>query len=94
MDFADALRAVKAGARIARSGWNGRGMWVAFMPGHPGGHPADVQTAEAHRLGVGEIVKVPPYLVLRTAGGDLVPWTISQTDALADDWEAVGDWGP
>jgi hypothetical protein len=27
-----------------------------------------------------------PYLFMRTAQGDLVPWLISQTDALADDW--------
>lgn len=29
MDFADALRQVKAHKRIARAGWNGKGMWVA-----------------------------------------------------------------
>jgi hypothetical protein len=27
-----------------------------------------------------------PYLFLRTAGGDLVPWLASQTDLLAEDW--------
>ncbi len=32
-----------------------------------------------------------PYLFLRTAQGDLVPWVISQTDALAEDWEVCTD---
>lgn len=27
-----------------------------------------------------------PYLYLRTAQGDLVPWLASQTDMLSDDW--------
>lgn len=28
-----------------------------------------------------------PYVYMRTAQGDLVPWLCSQTDLLADDWE-------
>lgn len=30
-----------------------------------------------------------PYVFLRTAQGELVPWTCSQTDLLAVDWEIV-----
>lgn len=29
------------------------------------------------------------YLVLRTVDGTWVPWVVSQTDALATDWEVV-----
>ena len=28
-----------------------------------------------------------PYIYMKTAGGELVPWVASQTDLLADDWE-------
>jgi hypothetical protein len=28
-----------------------------------------------------------PYIYMRTAQGDLVPWLASQTDMLAEDWE-------
>jgi hypothetical protein len=31
MDFSQALAAVKAGGRIARSGWNAGGQWVALQ---------------------------------------------------------------
>jgi hypothetical protein len=31
MDFSDALRAAKTGTRIARAGWNGKGMHVRLM---------------------------------------------------------------
>ena len=30
-----------------------------------------------------------PYIYMSTVGGDLVPWVASQTDLLAEDWEAV-----
>ena len=30
-----------------------------------------------------------PYVFMKTAQGDLVPWLCSQTDLLADDWEVV-----
>lgn len=30
-----------------------------------------------------------PYIYMRTAQGDLVPWLASQTDILATDWQVV-----
>jgi len=30
-----------------------------------------------------------PYIYIRTVQGDLVPWLASQTDILAEDWEAL-----
>lgn len=30
-----------------------------------------------------------PYIYMRTAQGDLVPWVASQTDLLSDDWVHV-----
>jgi hypothetical protein len=30
-----------------------------------------------------------PYIYMKTVEGDLVPWLASQTDILADDWEAI-----
>lgn len=31
MDFGDAIRALKAGNAVSRSGWNGKGMWLALQ---------------------------------------------------------------
>lgn len=89
MDFSEALRAVKDGARIARTGWNGKGMWVALSPGFKG-LPADKIWAapiREHADEHGHAADFRPYLMMLTAQGDFVPWVISQTDALADDWE-------
>jgi len=30
-----------------------------------------------------------PYIYIRTVQGDIVPWTCSQADLLADDWRVV-----
>ena len=30
MDFGDAIRALKQGSRVAREGWNGKGMWLSY----------------------------------------------------------------
>jgi hypothetical protein len=31
VNFGDAIAALKAGQKVARSGWNGRGMWLALQ---------------------------------------------------------------
>ena len=31
MNFGGALKALKRGERVARRGWNGRGMWLALL---------------------------------------------------------------
>ena len=32
-----------------------------------------------------------PYLYMSTVDGKLVPWTLSQTDVLAEDWTVVAE---
>jgi len=32
-----------------------------------------------------------PYIFMKTADGDLVPWVASQSDLLAMDWVVVGE---
>lgn len=36
-----------------------------------------------------ETLMTLPYLAMRTAQGDFIPWLASQTDILADDWIEV-----
>lgn len=31
MDFGDAIRALRAGQRVTRAGWNGKNMWLALQ---------------------------------------------------------------
>lgn len=80
---------MKAGARVARAGWNGKGMWLAYQPGYPDGIQINENTSKAMGLQVGTVVKFLPYVMMKTAQGPCVPWLCSQTDLLADDWETV-----
>jgi len=91
MDFSEALKACKGGSKIARSGWNGKGMFVVFQKGYPDGIPINKNTAEALGSPEGSVMRFLPYLMLKAADEtpSCVPWLISQTDALASDWEVL-----
>lgn len=84
MDFGDAVRALKSGKRVSRSGWNGKGMWIAYQAGYSDGVPIT-----ATGIVQGKVCKFLPYLVMKTAGEEFVPWLASQTDVLAEDWAEV-----
>lgn len=86
MNFGDALAVLKTGSRISREGWNGKGMWLAYQAGYPDGIPINANTARATGLEQGTVCKFLPYITMKTAGGEFVPWLASQTDVLAEDW--------
>lgn len=91
MDFGDAIRLLKAGDRVTREGWNGKGMWLALQAGYPAGIPINANTAKATGIPEGTVCKFLPYIMLRTAGeGCFVPWLASQSDVLAEDWALEG----
>lgn len=86
MDFGEALRELQEGKRVARSGWNGKGMFVYYVPANS--YPAQTGAAKAH-FGENALVPYRAYMAMRTVDNDVVVWTVSQTDALADDWSVV-----
>lgn len=91
MSFGLALEACKMGKRIARKGWNGKNMSVAYQKGYPDGIPCNENTAKAWGMEVGELFKCRPYLQMRCADGSFQMWTASQSDILADDWYIAED---
>ena len=89
MDFGEALTALLAGKRVARSGWNGKGMFVVHQAGYPDGIAINANTAAATGIPQGTVCAFRPYLMMRTVDGEFVPWVASQTDLLAEDWDEV-----
>lgn len=89
MNFGLAIEAAKMGKRIARKGWNGKNMSVAYQKGYPDGIPCNKNTAEAWGMQEGELFKCRPYLQMRCADGTFQMWLASQSDILADDWYIV-----
>ena len=72
--FSHALYHLKAGRKVARTGWSGKGMHV------------ELQIPDAHsKMSL-------PYIFMKTAQGDQVPWLASQTDILAHDWVDLTWW--
>lgn len=73
--FSDALAAVKEGKKVAREGWNGKGLVVsAQFPD------------ENSKMGNPYL-----YIDATALGGKLNPWVPSQTDLFAEDWFVVVD---
>ncbi len=86
MDFSTALLALKAGKRVARAGWNGKGMFIFLVPG------SVFQVSRPPLLGIypeGTTVRYHAHIDMKTADGMVVPWLASQTDLLAEDWETL-----
>jgi hypothetical protein len=78
MDFGDAIKAMKNGSRVARHGWNGKGMWITL------GIVTGIEATGQRQF---EPSFVRPCIVMHDAQEMLVPgWLASQTDMLADDW--------
>ena len=92
MDFGLAVAAMKQGMRVARKGWNGKGMWLAMSPGRKD-LPSDKFWAGPNRAYAeanGGAADVLPCITMKTAPGEiLMGWLASQTDILAEDWEIV-----
>jgi hypothetical protein len=89
MNFGQALEQLKIGNRVARSGWNGKDMFLFFVPG------SKFTVNRAPLLGIypeGTEISYSAHVDMKTAQGDVVPWLCSQTDMLAEDWVVVG-WG-
>jgi len=84
--FGIALEEIKAGHKVARDGWNGKGMFLFLVPG---------STFKVNRpplLGIypeGTEVNYQPHVDMKTAQGTIVPWLASQSDLLAEDWILV-----
>ena len=79
MTFGQAIEALKAGGRVARAGWNGKGMWLKLVP-------ESLADAVAFQY---EALYAAPWIGMKTADQKFVPWLASQTDVLAEDWTVV-----
>jgi hypothetical protein len=93
MAFGEALIALKQGFRVARAGWNGKGMWLSLSCGETREIPADSFWSphnRQHAIESGGAAKVLPSITMKTATGEiLMGWLASQTDMLAEDWQIV-----
>lgn len=74
MDFGKALEELRAGKRVARSGWNGKNMFLFLIQ------------EWTYTDGKQDNYPNLPFIAMKTADDKVVPWLASQTDILAIDW--------
>lgn len=79
LSFGLAIEALKQGKKVARTGWNGKGMWLKLVP-------ADIADKVAFEY---EALDGAPWIGMKTADDKFVPWLANQTDVLAEDWQIV-----
>lgn len=89
MTFGIALELLKKGNKVARKGWNGKGMLVVYQKGYPDGIPCNKQTAEAWGMNEGDLFKCNPYLQIKNVDGSHSMWVPSIGDVLSEDWIVV-----
>lgn len=82
-----AVRELLDGRRVARAGWNGKGMYLFLVPGSTFVVEADRPMGKACPELVGQSVDYHAHVDMKTAQGYVVPWLCSQADLLATDWE-------
>jgi hypothetical protein len=87
MIFGEAIEALKEGKRVARKGWNGKGMFLALA--YPT-HSLECSAAVMFNRKFDAVsLDMDNFIVMKTAGNTLVPWLASQTDILSEDWMIV-----
>lgn len=79
LDFGDAISVLKAGGKVARQGWNGKGMYLIYIDNR------NYKIHENFTDGCAEL----SFIAMKTADNRIVPWLASQTDMLVEDWEVV-----
>jgi len=80
MDFGQALIALKTGSRVARAGWNGKGIFI------------ELQVPDTNSKMTSPYIYIDTTGLQTTnqaAPKSLVPWLASQTDMLAEDWSII-----
>ena len=85
MTFGLAVEAMKKGKKVARKGWNGKGMFIFLATNINFETKADLSSC-SHLSG--ELTL--PSIVMKTADDRFViGWLASQTDMLAEDWYII-----
>lgn len=83
MDFGDAIKLLKQGKKLQRSGWNGKNQYI------------ELATNISYINAIGELVNANHESIGNKAiafvgtSGVQLGWLASQADMLAEDWQEV-----
>lgn len=86
MKIGGAIELLREGKKVARRGWNGKGMWLKFCNTQCFG---DERQADSLGLTYADTPTFLPFIGIRTVENGFIPWVSSQADILADDWMEI-----
>lgn len=81
--FGHAVELLKSGFKLARKGWNGKGMYIEYVAAQ------EWNSSSLERTGLADELKPRPWLGIKTVDDQFMPWVPSQSDILAEDWVLV-----
>jgi hypothetical protein len=84
MNLGEALQNLEIGKKLERKGWNGRGMFIYYVPG---GRFKTLTSVAIEAFG--EDVQYNPYFAIKNVDGTVSTWVPSVNDCLAKDWQIV-----
>lgn len=79
MDYSDMLETLKMFQKMQRAGWNGKNQFIFLIPG------SALKAAANHYLQ--ENMPVADSIWIKTSSGTLGPYTPSNCDMMAKDWQ-------
>ena len=86
LNFGDAVHLLKEGKKLARAGWNGKGMFVFLVVG------STFNVSRAPLLGIfpeGTQINYKPHIDIKNVDGSISTWVPSIGDVMAEDWIVV-----
>lgn len=87
--FEWAMLELKAGGRVSRAGWNGKGMYLVRNPGLTAQTVQEGDWRAEAGVPVNTVFDYLPNIEIFNADGNFVPWVPSQTDIEANDWNIL-----
>lgn len=92
MTFGDAIVMLKLGYKVARKGWNGKGMWLLLVQGTSNVVPTT--DSAYNKAGLTSEIQILPHIDMYTVDASgrramLPGWVASQTDMLSEDWTLI-----
>lgn len=86
MNFGKAIEALKEGKKVARTGWNGKGMYVYYVPAAK--YKRCTESAK-DLADENDMVQYNPYFAIKNVNNTVSTWVPSINDCLAEDWMIV-----
>ena len=90
MNFVEASKAVKEGKKISRESWNGKDMFVCYIPYYvPTSNFKSYTEVSNSIVYEDNLIHYNPCVVIKNNIGSVSTWVPSVNDCLAEDWFVV-----